>query len=437
MPKASLSSSPAWHRNQRKQRSRARHALHFPSRHRSERLIEAVGILQLHHGSQPPASWEMPAADWIQCKKCQYYHRRQKCPAKCWCGTPLKTATKWENGSLAEQIKSAAAAAATAAVKQQATTPPQKQAAGPVDGMPASSQTDSDESRRLRSAEISRLEQLLSTFTDKDSALTTQVEKDIADLKTAQINAKPLDTQIQQLEELLQRKKSKMAECDATIMEAHSTKQTLQQQHTLKSDELALLKQRKAQESLQALNMPSPDAQLAAQLQHMQQQLQQMMGLFSALSTVQGLPPAATEVLGQAQLRMGLPATAQDPFSTPVRDRAATLSSATPGAQEAMPHSPDSGRFGGPSPLQPQSSFGPAPGNSAAINAREAAAPYLEAPEVEIVDDDDTILQDSLQQAAVAEAVASAQASIAQETNCMDLTAEPFSHDTATIPVTA
>ena len=264
---------------------------------------------------------------WIECKGCKYFHRRQKCPAKCWCGTAL-LASKWEKNNTeptpaekitnaaAEKIKAdAAAAAARSNVPTQDSAPKQL----PTATAPVSFRS---EETKLISAEITRLDKLTNSFTAEDATLRAQVEQQIAVHKQTIINSKPLNMQIQQLEELLQRKESKIAECDAMIMEAYSQKQELQLKHIQKTSELALLKQQ-AQETHSAMNMPSPDAQMVAQLSLMQQQMQQMMGLFSSLSAVQGLPQAAMDVLGQARASLEVPATAAraatDPFATPVR----------------------------------------------------------------------------------------------------------------------
>lgn len=383
---------------------------------------------------------------WIECKGCKYFHRRQKCPAKCWCGTAL-LASKWEKNNteptLAEKIKNAAAekikadAAAAAAARSNVPTQDSAPKQLPTATAPVSFRS---EETKLISAEITRLDKLTNSFTAEDATLRAQVEQQIAVHKQTIINSKPLNMQIQQLEELLQRKESKIAECDAMIMEAYSQKQELQLKHTQKTSELALLKQQ-AQETHSAMNMPSPDAQMVAQLSLMQQQMQQMMGLFSSLSAVQGLPQAAMDVLGQAIASLEVPATAvraaTDPFATPVRGTsAAPASPRYPSPAAATPLPPDSGRFGGPSPLQQPSSFGPATATMATLNARDNAAPYMEIHDTEVVNVEDQILQATLQQAAIAEAVASAQAATAESSGNMDTAADqPFSRNTEVVTV--
>ena len=66
--------SPAWHRNARRDRRKARLALRTTERHSPNRLERARSLFNHHHGSKPPAAAsmskvEVPVWQWSCCGK--------------------------------------------------------------------------------------------------------------------------------------------------------------------------------------------------------------------------------------------------------------------------------------------------------------------------------------------------------------------------------
>lgn len=188
--------------NSRRDRHRARLAARDPS--------SSTQLLSSHNGSRPPwSSRVIPANKRVLGSGCGYFHRAQKLPAKCWCGTALHVAKskmpRWD------RIHTVAEKPRKSQQQQQNQQPSEPAAAapGPVDDSLTASGTQPTETSSWHSAEIIRVETIKDALLTQVTALVSQLEEQIANHKKSIIKARPIDHQVKAFEERLQQNRAK------------------------------------------------------------------------------------------------------------------------------------------------------------------------------------------------------------------------------------